>query len=83
MATNKISQREARRLRKRVAELEDVIRRQNLRWSSDWPNGVEIASFNDVGELVSAEIRTARLLGHAVIALVNTNNVVRLFGVKL
>jgi hypothetical protein len=78
-----ISQREARRLKKRVRELEERIRMQNVRWASEWPGGVEIASFTDVGELVSAEIRTARLLGHAAVCTVNQANVVRIFGVKL
>ena len=79
----KISQREARRLKKRVRVLEGILQGQRARWSGDWPGGVEIASFQDTGELVSAEIRTARALHHAVVATVDGNNGVRLYGLPL
>ena len=66
----KISQREARRLKRRVDELEKVIKAQRNSWVSDWPGGVHIATvhlgFDAMRE--SAKIATARKLGHAVVA---------------
>lgn len=79
----KISQREAQRLKKRVQHLEGILKRQHNHWSSEWPGGVEIARFQDTGNLVRVEIRTARLLHHAVVATVSDGGVVRLFGVPL
>lgn len=35
----KISQREARQLRKEVAELKAVLRSQHIHWSKDYPAG--------------------------------------------
>lgn len=38
----KISQREARRLRKKVIELEANKKAQNNAWGSEWPSGINI-----------------------------------------
>lgn len=67
MASKRISQREARRLRKQVEALRGIIRRQRLAWSQEYVRGVQICSieshhFIDV-------IRTARKLKHAVVAV--------------
>lgn len=64
----KISQREARRLQKRVAELERHIEAQHRGWSGDWPGGVHFRTFDASahGELRAA-IKTARTLKHAVV----------------
>ena len=40
----KISQREARQLRKRVAELERQISNQRHAWAAEWPGGVHLCS---------------------------------------
>lgn len=64
----KISQREARNLRKRVAELEQILDRQRSIWASEWPKGIHI----DNVEVKSEEwhiVNTARKLGHAVVAV--------------
>ena len=62
-----ISQREARRLQKRVDELESVILRQKNRWSSDWsPGWVSIETLVLTPESY-AKVTTARVLGHALI----------------
>lgn len=73
MSRTVISQTEARRLRKRVDALEDVLRRQARRYGSDWPGGQVIASYEsgNTGVLAIA-IRTARTLGHGV-AVVESN----------
>jgi hypothetical protein len=64
---SKISQREARRLKKRVDELEREIDGQRRNWSNDWPGGVHIATAEN--EKANAEkIQVARKLGHAVVA---------------
>lgn len=66
---SKISQREARRLRKRVDELEGEIKKQRSNWSTDWPGGVHIATVDFTSaSLEIAKIQTARRLGHAVVA---------------
>lgn len=65
-----ISQREARQLRKRVAELERQEDSRRNAWVQQYPGGVHIASFsfdNDRTEI--ACIGTARRLGHAVVAI--------------
>lgn len=70
----KISQREARRLRKRVDELEQAFESQRRRWSQEFFGGVEIGCImlNDMPKTLSA-IRTARTLRHAVVAVVNND----------
>lgn len=71
----KISQREARRLRKRVDELEKVLEDQRDRWSRTYFGGTEIArvSLKDVVQPLTA-IRTARVLRHSVVAVVNNDD---------
>jgi hypothetical protein len=79
----KISQREARRLQKRVYELECVLNRQKNRWASDWGAGwVNIESLILTPESF-AKVATARLLGHAVVIIPSTDNAVRLYADKL
>lgn len=61
-----ISQREARRLRKRVEELERQIRLRNNAWATEYPGGVHIATV--VGsDTVATAVLTARKLRHAVV----------------
>lgn len=72
--SGKISQREARRLRKEVTRLRRIIESQNLRWSAEWPSSTVICREEvNVGTLAS--IRTARALHHAVIAVVQDNKI--------
>lgn len=68
----KISQREARRLRKQVAAFEELEMRRLRSWASEWPTGVEItnAVYDQTGAIPTA-IRTARKLGHAVVVVEN------------
>lgn len=67
--TPKISQREARRLRKEVMRLNAVLSKQQNDWSEDWPGGTHICTIFQLPELVMASIRTARRLNHAVVVV--------------
>ena len=65
--SSKISQREARSLRKRVAELESERKEMRGRWASEWsPKWTTIGSLTLTTEAF-ATVKTARLLNHAVI----------------
>lgn len=77
----KISQREARRLRKRVAELESLVSRQRERWGHDYPGGTHIGSTKPEAT-VYACVKTARALGHAVVTVENSGELM-LFALPL
>lgn len=63
-----ISQREARRLQKRVARLETILKSQRRQYVATYPGGVNIATLDLSGDMRTyGAIRTARLLGHAVV----------------
>lgn len=83
MSRRKISQREARRLRKRVAELEQRESDRRNAWVRDWPGGVDLGS----GLAVHASwwwcVQTARKLGSAVVAIPVDGDKLKLFAVKL
>ena len=66
-----ITQTEARRLQRRVAELEAAEERRRSAWVSDYPDGVNIGTiyFEDRDHTTTTAIRTARKLGHAVVAV--------------
>ncbi len=65
--SKKISQREARQTRKELTDLKQKIALMFECYRSDWP-GWHIGS-QAVHELTTARIKTARLLGFAVIAV--------------
>lgn len=63
-----ISQREARKLQKRVRELELREQSRFARWSSDYVNGTNICSYGfEQNGLIHTAIKTARVLKHAVV----------------
>ena len=63
-----ISQREARRLMKRCARLEHILKSQRRQFVATYPGGVNIATLDLTADRVTyGAIRTARLLGHAVV----------------
>lgn len=64
----KISQREARQLKRRVNELETELNRQRHNWTEEWPGGVRIDTV-DVNESEYHIADTARNLGHAVVVI--------------
>ena len=75
----KISQREARRLSKRVNELETILERQRKTWSQDWFGGVEIAriTYDDKWHAIPTSVRTARKLNHAVVVVGDDGGLLR------
>jgi hypothetical protein len=79
----KISQREARRLRKRVQTLEFEHRARMNAWGKEYP-GIDIGqmSIGAEGKIISA-LRTARKLKHAVVALAETDGTIYFFAVPL
>lgn len=81
-----ISQREARRLRRRVAYLEEIFRGQRNAWLMNYPLGVNIDSIelSSTDTAVTA-ISTARKLGHAVVCTLDMTHgrTVQLYAVKL
>lgn len=62
----RISQREARRLRKEVVQLREIEDKRRRSWSADYPGGVNLVNVV-VQPDVHAIIKTARKLGHAVV----------------
>lgn len=64
----KISQREAKRLRARVLDLESAAAKRLNAWSHEWPGGVNV----DTVSVKPTEFHiasTARKLGHAVVVV--------------
>lgn len=68
---NTISQAEARALKRRVAQLEAAEEQRRATWAIDYPDGTQITvTGHDSSEVpVIVAIRTARRLGHAVVAV--------------
>lgn len=77
----KISQREARRLRKRVAELEREKMLNASAWCREYIGGVNIDTIT-VHNMDWAIISTARKLGHAVVVLPGDNSSLLVYAVR-
>lgn len=77
----KISQREARRLKKRVEELESAESRRRNAWASDWPGGVNVWTTGE-WEDAARVFNVCRKLGHAVVA-VPDGKIVRFYALPL
>ena len=75
-----ISQREARRLRKRVEELEQRDRARRKRWSSDYPGGVNFCTLTLAPES-AARVQTAQVLDHAIVAKIDGTSL-RLYALR-
>ena len=78
----KISQREARSLKKRVAELEGILTGMKVRWAAQWPGGTHI----DTIAVQPSEwhiVTTARLLGHAVVLVPSEMPKLHVYGCPL
>ena len=79
-----ISQREARRLRNRVAELEKRERDQRRFWGQEFYGIVEIATATwGTNDPVPIAVRTARKLRHAVVVLSHDDGTVRFHALPL
>lgn len=63
----KISQREARRLRKRVETLEGILKGQRNAFLREFPTGLALGKFEMTRDWLSGRIEAARRLGHAVV----------------
>ena len=73
-----ISQREARRLQKRVSQLEEAFYRQRQGWATDYFCASQIASAQWSPEQpVPMAVRTAHTLHHAVVVTVDDSGLVR------
>ena len=78
-----ISQREARRLKRRVSELErDEERRRNA-WKMEWPGGTQLATILSPDPTTRAAITTARKLEHAVVATVQHDGTLLFYALPL
>lgn len=69
----KISQREARRLKKRVEQLENELNGQRNAWARDYPGGTNIGRVDGVF-LMAGKVGVARQLAHAVVAVNDGEN---------
>lgn len=66
-----ISQAEARRLKKRVAELEERIEQSRQHWRSDYPGGTHLGSLDMTNNLrLLGRVDGVRICGSAVVATV-------------
>lgn len=74
-----ISQREARRLRKQVAQLQTEIKNQRRTYGQEF-RGVNIATmtYSDRDHFFPAVVRTARRLGHVVVIVGDESGELRL-----
>jgi len=71
----KISQREARRLKTRVRELEALHAQQRRRWGCENPGGVELGYVALSRDWFMGRIEAARMLGHAIIITEKENKI--------
>ena len=74
-----ITQTEARRLKKRVKELEDILEGQRRKWVLDYPGGVCLGSLPRPNDWLCGRIENARLRGHAVVVTENNDGELRFF----
>ncbi len=64
----KISQREARKMRKRLAELDQMERVRRNRWASDYPGGVHLTSLTVSDQAMAGRLAASNLFGAALVA---------------
>lgn len=77
---NRISQREAQRLRKRVFALENIERERYRAWTREYPGGTHIDTI-DLNDTEEAILSTARKLGFTLIAKLD-GKAVMIYAVK-
>lgn len=78
----RISQREARRLRKRVQDLERAEESRRYAWASEWPGGTHLEDLN-LSAVSAAKVYTARRLGCAIVGMCVGEETLRLVAVPL
>lgn len=81
MPSKKISQREARELRRRVARLENHAEQKTRIWAQDWPGGVNITHVI-LDDVTHAKVETARKLGCALVATLRGETGISINAVK-
>ena len=79
--TKKISQREARMLKKRVEQLESNNRANRNAWNREYVGGVHIDSLT-IPEVSLAKSMIAKKLGHPVVVTVDGDNTIRFYAVN-
>jgi hypothetical protein len=80
----KISQREARRLRKENAQLKFEMDAQLSKWSSRWPSSTSIGSIQLADDSkMYGRIEASRMLNHAVVLIAEGNGRVACFACEL
>ena len=79
----KISQREARRLKRRVEILEGIIKRQRNNWSEDYPGGTHLGKLTRERDWLSGRIESARMLGHAIVVTEHKDGVINFYALRL
>lgn len=80
----KISQREAHRLRKKVATLVGQEEARRRVWGEEWFGGVNIATVTyDPAHAVLVAIQTARRLRHAVVVIGDDSGTLRFMALPL
>ena len=80
--SKKITQSEARRLQRRVDELERAEAVRNNAWSSEWPGGVHVYSLA-ISDALRQTIRTAGQLGHATVVRLASDGNAKFYACKL
>jgi len=75
----RISQRDARRLKARVELLERILKGQRMAWSQEYFGGTEVArvTWDNKNDIAPLAVRTARKLGHAVVAVGDDSGCIR------
>lgn len=82
MKRGTISQREAHRLQRQVARLENQIETQRNSYAQVWPGGVHLASIA-LNSAEFATVKTARRLGHACVATCPNRDILDLYALPL
>lgn len=80
MPFKKITQREARKLRKELAALKEADSVRRAQWHHDYPGGVFIQNFL-VGDVEAGKIGTAAKLNHVLVAKID-NKTLNIYAVK-
>lgn len=78
----RISQQEARRLKRRVAELEGLEIARRRAWIADYPGGVNIMNIH-AEPVVCMAVKTARSLRHAVVVTCNGDSALQFYALPL
>ena len=80
----KISQREARRLKRRVALLEQERCDQRNRWCSGaWPGGVHLGWIKRDVDWITGLLDAAQMLGHAIVVRQESNGRINFYALSL